>query len=88
MPEEDSNLGFNSRYDQEDFEEAVEALEVPTLDNITDYVGCSRQDALSHLKTLEKRGCLSRRTIGPKTVWRVTDTSGTWCGLGRTELDR
>jgi predicted ArsR family transcriptional regulator len=86
MPEEDPNTDSGSPYGQEVFEEAVEALEVPTLDNITDYVGCSRQTALNHLNALEDRGRLSGRTIGPKTVWRVTDTSGAWCGLGQTEL--
>lgn len=87
MPEENPNPGSGSPYGQEVFGEAVEALEVPTLDNITDYVGCSRQAALNHLNDLEERGHLSSRTIGPKTVWRVTDTSGAWCGLGRTELE-
>ncbi len=64
---------FSQQYDQEQFLEAIEELDMPTTAAIAEHVGCSYDLAYRRLYGLEADGFVTKDNIGGTFLWRQID---------------
>lgn len=65
---------FTERYPREAFIQAFTDAEWMATEDVAETVGCSRRLALDRLKALEEEGVLVGQSVGPGTIWHLSNT--------------
>lgn len=65
---------FAEKHTDEEFLSAARALDMPTTNEIAEYVGCPYRTAYGRLSRLEQTGQVTSRSVGNSLVWSVQVT--------------
>ena len=60
---------FSEEYPDEDFLNALDSLELPSTNDVADYVGCSYTLAYHRLTRLAEQGKISKVEVGNSFTW-------------------
>ena len=60
---------YTKQYSDEDFFSAIDTIDVPSTQNISEEVGCSYDLAYRRLKELEKEGAVRSQEVRSAFIW-------------------
>ena len=66
----DTSTGrFNEQYPDEAFLEAIDSMDIPSTNEIADFVGCSYGLAYHRLNELAEEGVITMVEVGNSLAW-------------------